>query len=60
MAYDVRPLVTLKEKTDTLERAAAEDWILFFEHDRAIECCTVEKTDRGVKLRETLTLSEIE
>jgi glyoxylase-like metal-dependent hydrolase (beta-lactamase superfamily II) len=60
MAYDVRPLVTLKEKTDTLERAAAEDWILFFEHDRAIECCTVEKTDRGVKLKETFTLSEIE
>ena len=59
MAYDVRPLVTLKEKRETLERAAAENWILFFEHDRMTECCTVEKTDRGVRLKETFALSEV-
>jgi glyoxylase-like metal-dependent hydrolase (beta-lactamase superfamily II) len=59
MAYDVRPLVTLKEKRETLEQAAAENWILFFEHDRATECCTVEKTERGVRLKETFTLTEI-
>ncbi len=58
MAYDVRPLVTLKEKRETLEQAAAENWILFFEHDRTVECCTVKKTDRGVRLKETLTLDE--
>ncbi len=59
MAYDVRPLVTLKEKAGMLEKAAAENWILFFEHDRAIECATVEKTERGVRVKETFALSEI-
>jgi len=59
MAYDVRPLVTLKEKRETLEQAAAENWVLFFEHDRVIECCTVEKTERGVRLKETFALSEV-
>ncbi len=58
MAYDVRPLVTLEEKARVLEKAAAENWILFFEHDRATECATVEKTERGVRLKETLTLSK--
>jgi glyoxylase-like metal-dependent hydrolase (beta-lactamase superfamily II) len=59
MAYDVRPLVTLKEKRETLEKAASENWVLVFEHDRATECCTVEKTERGVRLKETFALSEI-
>ncbi len=59
MAYDVRPLVTVKKKSETLERAATENWILFFEHDRTTECCTVEKTERGVRLKETFALSEI-
>jgi glyoxylase-like metal-dependent hydrolase (beta-lactamase superfamily II) len=33
MSYDVRPLVTLKEKEAMLKKAAEEDQILFFEHD---------------------------
>ena len=41
MAYDVRPLVSLKEKREILPQAAAENWILFFEHDRSVECATV-------------------
>jgi glyoxylase-like metal-dependent hydrolase (beta-lactamase superfamily II) len=59
MAYDVRPLVTLKEKNKFLQEAAANDWILFFEHDPAVECGTVQKTDRGIRIRETFALSEI-
>jgi glyoxylase-like metal-dependent hydrolase (beta-lactamase superfamily II) len=58
MAYDVRPLVTLQEKKKFLQEAAANDWILFFEHDPVVECCTVQETDRGVRLRETFALSE--
>ncbi len=33
MAYDVRPLVTMDEKQRFLDRAIAEKWTLFFEHD---------------------------
>ena len=58
MAYDVRPLLTLQEKHAILKQAAAENWILFFEHDRAVECATVQPTERGVRVKETLTLSE--
>jgi len=33
MGYDVEPLVTLESKRMILKRAAAEDWLLIFEHD---------------------------
>ena len=59
MAYDTRPLITLKEKEEFLNRAAEEKLILFMEHDPVNECCTVVKTEKGVKLERTFTLSEI-
>ncbi len=58
MAYDVRPLVTLEEKKYFLQEAAAKRWILFFEHDPAVECCTVKETERGVRLDQKFALSE--
>ncbi len=33
MGYDVEPLVTLESKRRLLARAAAEQWLLIFEHD---------------------------
>jgi glyoxylase-like metal-dependent hydrolase (beta-lactamase superfamily II) len=33
MGYDLEPLVTLDTKRSLLERAAAEEWLLVFEHD---------------------------
>ncbi len=59
MAYDVRPLETLKEKEEVLGRAIQENWVLFFEHDPKIECCTLEQTDRGIRAKETFALSEL-
>ncbi len=47
MAYDLRPLSTLKEKAEILELAVAEKHILFFEHDPKIECATVRKNEKG-------------
>ena len=52
MSYDVRPLVTLQEKAQFLQKAAEDCWILFFEHDPRIECATVEQTERGIRLKE--------
>lgn len=60
MAYDMRPLDTLREKKKILEEAAAENWVLFFEHDPKIECCTVEEVNGRIKIRETFALSEID
>lgn len=59
MAYDVRPLLTLQEKNKFLQEAAAGGWILFLEHDPATECCTVQTTDRGIRVRETFALKEV-
>lgn len=47
MAYDIRPLITLEEKTKMLQDAVAEQTILFFEHDPSAECGTVRKDDAG-------------
>jgi glyoxylase-like metal-dependent hydrolase (beta-lactamase superfamily II) len=59
MAYDVRPLVTLEEKGKILQEAVAGDWVLFFEHDPKIECCSVQQTERGIRVRETLALVDL-
>jgi len=60
MAYDMRPLDTLNEKRRLLNEAAANNYTLFFEHDPKIECCTLQDTDKGVRMKETFTLSEFE
>ena len=59
MSYDVRPLLTMPEKEAVLQRAAAENWVLLLEHDPTNEACTVALTEKGVRLAETLKLSEL-
>ena len=60
MAYDMRPLDTLNEKHRLLNEAVANNWVLFFEHDPKNECCTLQQTDRGVRIKEIFPLSEID
>ena len=59
MGYDTRPLLTLEEKEHFLNTAAANNYILFFEHDAVNECCSVVATDKGVRAGETFRLSEL-
>ncbi len=59
MAYDTRPLLTLEEKKTVLEEAIANDYYLFFEHDRDKECCSLKQTDRGVRHNEVFKLNEV-
>jgi glyoxylase-like metal-dependent hydrolase (beta-lactamase superfamily II) len=59
MGYDTRPLITLSEKEVFLNRAADEEFILFFEHDSIHECCTLQHTEKGVRLKEAFSFSEI-
>ncbi|MCX6277435.1 MAG: MBL fold metallo-hydrolase [Bacteroidetes bacterium] len=51
MSYDTRPLITLKEKEAFMAEAAKNEYILFFEHDLYHECCTVEATEKGIKMK---------
>lgn len=59
MSYDVRPLDTLKEKTAILNEAAANNWLLFFEHDNSTECVSVEQTEKGVKMKEKIKIADL-
>ena len=58
MGYDVRPLLTLDEKEKFLRKAAEEEYVLFFEHDADIECCTVQMTEKGVRMKEGFGFEE--
>jgi len=59
MAYDTRPLQTLREKKAFLHRAAEEEFVLFLEHDADHQCATVQMTERGVRLKDTFALDEL-
>ena len=59
MAYDVRPLETLKEKTQLLAEAAKNNWLLFFEHDNSVELISLEHNEKGVRRKEELKVSEL-
>jgi glyoxylase-like metal-dependent hydrolase (beta-lactamase superfamily II) len=59
MAYDTRPLMTMEEKEKFLNEAAENNYVLFFEHDAVNECCTVKKTEKGVRLDQTFLLSDL-
>jgi glyoxylase-like metal-dependent hydrolase (beta-lactamase superfamily II) len=58
MGYDTRPLITMQEREPFMKRAADEEYILFLEHDPVNECCTVQHTDKGVRLKEKFSLKE--
>ena len=59
MGYDTRPLITLTEKEKFMNEAAEKNYVLFLEHDNYNECCTVQQTEKGVRLKESFSLKEI-
>lgn len=59
MGYDIRPLITLDEKAKFLERAVDHEYVLFLEHDGENECCTLQRTEKGIRLKETFKLNDI-
>jgi glyoxylase-like metal-dependent hydrolase (beta-lactamase superfamily II) len=59
MAYDTRPLVTLQDKEKFFAEAIEKEYILFLEHDLYNECCTLKETEKGPRVNETFSLSEI-
>lgn len=59
MAYDMFPLKTLDEKSVFLKEAQENNYILMLEHDAVNECCTLQMSDKGIKLDNTFKLSDI-
>ena len=59
MAYDMFPLTSLLEKRSFLQEAAANGYVLFFEHDPIHECCIPEQTEKGVRPGKGFKLTEL-
>jgi hypothetical protein len=59
MGYDTRPLLTMPEKEKFMNAAADNNYYLFLEHDAHNEIITVQKTEKGVRLKEVFNCSEI-
>ncbi|MCX7862440.1 MAG: MBL fold metallo-hydrolase [Bacteroidales bacterium] len=58
-AYDIQPMILLNDKINFLNEAYANNWILFFEHDIHTECCTLQKTEKGIKEKDRFSLNNI-
>ncbi|OUW74651.1 MAG: MBL fold metallo-hydrolase [Flavobacteriaceae bacterium TMED204] len=56
MGYDTRPLLSMEEKTQFLNRAVEEDFLLFMEHDPNHELISLQKTVKGVRMNEKYNL----
>ncbi len=48
MAYDIKPLESMRDRQLFLEEAVEKEYVLFFEHDPKQECCTVTRNEKGV------------
>ncbi|WP_018612550.1 MBL fold metallo-hydrolase [Segetibacter koreensis] len=59
MSYDMFPLKTLQERKSFLQEAFENDYVLFFEHDPASECCTLQTTEKGVRVKDTFKLKDL-
>jgi len=58
MSYDTRPLLTLEDKKSFFADAIKDDYILFFEHDLYNECCNLQETPKGIRMKNSFTLKE--
>ena len=41
------------------DQCKQNDYILFFEHDPKIECCSLQMTEKGVRVKDTFELKEL-
>ncbi len=60
MSYDIESLKTIDEKERLLNEAVAKDYILVFQHDESVECCTVGMTEKGIRAKSKFRFSEID
>jgi glyoxylase-like metal-dependent hydrolase (beta-lactamase superfamily II) len=57
-AFDLFQLDVLDEKEKLLEAAVENKMVLFFEHDIQNECCRVEKSTKGIVVKEQFPLAD--
>jgi glyoxylase-like metal-dependent hydrolase (beta-lactamase superfamily II) len=59
MSYDIESLKTIDEKSKLLEEALSNNYILVFQHDESVECCTLEMTPKGIRPKDKFSFSGI-
>jgi len=59
MSYDMFPLITLNEKKSFFQEAIDNNYILFLQHDAVNECCTLQETEKGIRVKEIFKLSDL-
>jgi len=59
MSYDIESLKSIDEKKQILEEALANNYILVFQHDEHVECCTLEMTPKGIRAKERFRFADI-
>lgn len=59
MSYDVRPLITMNERQSYWQEIVENEYILFFEHDAVNECCTLQHTEKGIRVKDIFKLSDL-
>lgn len=52
MSYDIESLKTIEEKEKLLKIALEKDYILVFQHDKDVECCTLGLTPKGIRAKD--------
>ncbi|MFN8239367.1 MAG: MBL fold metallo-hydrolase [Bacteroidales bacterium] len=59
MSYDIESLKTIAEKDRLLKKALENEWVLVFQHDENIECCNLQMTQKGIRLKESFLFSSL-
>ena len=59
MSYDIESLKTIEEKEKLLKEALEGNYILVFQHDEHVECCTLEMTPKGIRAKEKFDFKEV-
>jgi glyoxylase-like metal-dependent hydrolase (beta-lactamase superfamily II) len=59
MSYDIDSLKTIEEKERLLKEALDNNYILVFQHDVKVECCTLQMTPKGIRVKDKFRFEEI-
>ena len=59
MSYDIESLKTIEEKERLLTAALLGGYILVFQHDEHVECCTLAMTPKGIRAKDKFAFNDI-
>lgn len=59
MGYDTRPLITMDERQSYWQEIVDKEIIMFLEHDSVNECCTLQNTEKGIRVKDIFKLSDL-